>query len=229
MRDTINDAINVVLLLLIGVSMSQTTFAQNVETRISLPNPQTEGDVSVEAALERRRSTREFSGSPLSLVDISQMLWAAQGVTHRCGFRTAPSAGGLYPLETYVVAGNVDGLVPGVYRYRPESHELQLTKSGRLRSALAAAALNQDWVRRAPAVLVFAGVYKRTTDKYGSRGRRYVHMEVGHAAQNVHMQAAARGLATVFVGAFEDTEVRAVLDLPRSHWPLGLMPVGRPR
>jgi SagB-type dehydrogenase family enzyme len=211
------------------LAMSLPTMAMETGQRIPLPAAASGGEMPVEEALEQRRSIREFSRDGLELEDVSQLLWAAQGVTGRRGYRAAPSAGALYPLEIYVVAGDVAGLSPGVYRYRPEKHDLVLITDGDRRKPLASAALDQGWVRRAPAVLVIAAVYERTMAKYGERGRRYVHMEVGHAAQNVYLQATARGLGTVMVGAFDDDEVREVLGLPADHEPLGIMPVGHGR
>jgi SagB-type dehydrogenase family enzyme len=211
------------------LAMSLPTMAMETGQRIPLPAAASGGEMPVEEALEQRRSIREFSRDGLELEDVSQLLWAAQGVTGRRGYRAAPSAGALYPLEIYVVAGDVAGLSPGVYRYRPDKHDLVLVADGDRRKPLASAALDQGWVRRAPAVLVIAGVYERTMAKYGERGRRYVHMEVGHAAQNVYLQATARGLGTVMVGAFDDDEVREVLGLPADHEPLGIMPVGHGR
>ncbi|MCP5089290.1 MAG: SagB/ThcOx family dehydrogenase [Gammaproteobacteria bacterium] len=209
--------------------MSYVVSAMENEQRILLPEPEFAGDTSVEEALKKRRSVREFSHGSLTLDQVSQLLWAAQGNTGRRGFRSAPSAGARYPLELYLVAGDVDGLSPGVYRYRQEKHDLVLLTSGDHRKRLATAALDQGWVHRAPAVLVITGVYERTMGKYGQRGRRYVHMEVGHAAQNIYLQATARRLGTVMVGAFDDEEVQEVLGLPIDHEPLGLMPVGNKR
>ena len=202
-----------------------------METEHPIPLPAAElvGEMSVEMALKERRSNRKFRRKSLVLEDLSQLLWAAQGITGRRGLRTAPSAGALYPLELYVVAGDVDGLSPGIYRYRPKTHDLHLIVNGDLRKLLAEAALDQSVLRRAPAVLVITGIYQRTMDKYGQRGRRYVHMEVGHAAQNVYLQATSRGLGTVMVGAFHDKEVSKTLRLPGDHKPLGLMPVGYER
>lgn len=196
---------------------------------IDLPKPAATGNVSVEQALDKRRSVRDFSRESVSLVDVSQLLWAAQGITSRRGFRTAPSAGALYPLELYLVAGNIEGLAAGVYRYRPKPHELVPVVSEDRRKALASAALGQAWVRRAPAVLVIAAVYERTRQKYGQRTKRYVHIEVGGAAENVYLQAEAAGLATVLVGAFDDQAVSEALELPTDHEPLALMPVGHRR
>ena len=213
----------------VSLAISYVASSMESEQRIALPEAEFVGEMSVEEAINKRRSVREFSRDSLTLDDIAQLLWAAQGVTSERGYRSAPSAGGLYPLELYVVAGNVDGLAPGVYRYRQTEHDLILVASGDHRRRLATAALNQSWVRRAPAVLVIASVYKRTTGKYGQRGRRYAHMEAGHAAQNIYLQATARGLGTVMVGAFDDSEVQRALGLPVDHEPLGLMPVGHKR
>ena len=215
--------------LSLGLVMSCATTAMENEQRIPLPAAELGQEMSIEEALEQRRSIRKFSRDSLVLEDISQLLWAAQGITSRQGFRSAPSAGALYPLELYIVAGNVKGLTPGVYHYRPKEHDLILVASGDRRKPLASAALRQSWVRSASAVLLITGVYQRTMDKYGPRGRRYVHMEVGHAAQNVYLQATARDLGTVMVGAFDDKEVQKVLSLPADHEPLGIMPIGRRR
>ena len=193
----------------------------------SLPEPVTSGEKSLEALLQQRRSVREYQEAALDLSTIGQLLWAAQGITDLQGFRTAPSAGALYPLELYVVAGNVDGLPPGVYHYHPDKHRLQQTEAGDLRHMLSRAALAQPWVKAAAAVVVVTAVYGRTTRKYGERGVRYVHMEVGHAAQNLFLQAEAIGLAAVVVGAFEDDAVATVLKLPTNMQPLMLIPVAR--
>jgi SagB-type dehydrogenase family enzyme len=194
---------------------------------ISLPEPVTSGEKPLEALLQQRRSVRKFQEAGLDLSAIGQLLWAAQGITDPQGFRTAPSAGALYPLELYVVAGNVHSLPPGVYHYHPDKHRLQLTEPGDQRHMLARAALEQPWGKAAAAVVVVTAVYGRTTRKYGERGIRYVHMETGHAAQNLFLQAEALGLATVVVGAFEDDAVAMVLKLPSDVQPLMLMPVAR--
>jgi len=194
---------------------------------ISLPEPARSGEKSLESLLQQRRSVREYREAALDLSAIGQLLWAAQGITDPQGFRTAPSAGALYPLELYVVAGNVDGLSPGVYHYHSDKHHLQLSESGDLRNRLARAALAQPWVKAAAAVVVITAVYERTTRKYGERGIRYVHMEVGHAAQNLFLQAEALELAAVVVGAFDDDAVATTLKLPTDVQPLMLIPVAR--
>ena len=198
-------------------------------TGIALPRPDLEGNVTVERAIGQRRSIRDYRRQSLDIQDLAQLLWAAQGTTGRQGLRAAPSAGALYPLEVYVVAGNVNGLEPGVYSYRPRRHDLLRVAAGDQRKALANAAIDQDWVRRAPAVLAIVTVTERSAVKYGQRADRYARIEAGHVSQNVYLQATARGLGTVFVGAFVDREVSAVLQLPPNHEPLGLMPIGKPR
>ena len=219
---------NLLCVLSLGLVMSFEASAMETGGRIPLPAAESVQGMSIEEALEQRRSTRDFSSAGLVLDDVSRLLWAAQGITSRRGFRTAPSAGALYPLELYVVAGDVAGLSPGVYRYRPKQHDLVPVASGDRRKLLASAA-RQGWLGRAPAVLLITGVCERTMAKYGQRGRRYVHMEAGHAAQNVYLAATAQGLGTVMVGAFHDKEVQELLSLPADHEPLGLMPVGHRR
>ncbi len=183
--------------------------------------------MSLEKALRGRRSVREYSRAPLSLEDVSQLLWAGQGVTSRDGLRTAPSAGALYPLEVYLVAGEVPELVKGVYQYRPSGHELAQVLSGDQRSRLAAAALEQYWLTEAAVMFVLSAVYERTTKKYRRRGTAYVHMEAGHVVQSISLQAVALGLGSVVVGAFEQDRVSQILGLPESEVPLGLMAVGK--
>lgn len=195
---------------------------------IELPAPRTDGTSSIEAALRQRRSVREYTDEPLTLAEISQLLWAAQGVTHGSG-RTAPSAGALFPLEIYVVTVRVDGLAPGLYKYRIGEHELLELRRGNVHSDLVTAALSQDCVRDAAAVFAIGAVVERTAAKYGDRAVRYVDMEVGAAAQNVSLQAAALGLGTVVVGAFNDARLEEVLCMERKEAALAILPVGRQR
>lgn len=194
---------------------------------LALPEPSIKSEASLEHCLLKRRSIRSYTNATLSLADISQLLWAAQGITAEGYLRTAPSAGALYPLEMYLVAGNVAGIAPGVYHYQPSRHELVLVKAGDFRRELARAALGQDCVASGTVTILFAAVYARTSAKYGQRATRYVHMEAGHAAQNVCLQATALGLGTVTIGAFVDDEVKRVVALPDTHDPIYMLPVGR--
>lgn len=191
---------------------------------ISLPAPEQKGRLSLEEALARRRSVREFRRRPLTQRELSQLLWAAQGVTDAEGLRTAPSAGALYPLELYVATGE------GLFHYEPRKHQLHGRAERDLRTALYRAALEQECVRDAPAVFIFVAVYERTIRKYGaSRSPRYVHMEAGHAAQNLLLEAVALGLGGVPVGAFDDVGVQKALGLPPEEKPVYLVPVGEAR
>jgi SagB-type dehydrogenase family enzyme len=196
-------------------------------TGLFLPEPRRDSGYSLERALVERRSVREFAETPLSLAELAQLAWAAQGVVAGSGRRTTPSAGAIYPVEVYVAAGGTQELAPGVYRYQPSLHRLAPVAEGDRRKRLAQAAWGQNWLARAPVIFVIAGVQRRTTAKYGERGVRYVHMEAGHAAQNVLLQASALGLLATPVGAFSDTEVQAAAALPNDARPLYLIPLGR--
>ncbi|MBN2537648.1 SagB/ThcOx family dehydrogenase [candidate division WOR-3 bacterium] len=224
------------LLLCLVAAMAETGDSALV---VRLPEPARAGAVSVEQALWQRRSVREFADEPLALEQVGQLCWATYGITLplpggpaflRGGLRAAPSAGALYPLELFVFAGNVTGLDPGVWRYRSETHELVLVRPGDRRAELAAAALGQEFIARAPAALCWSAVFSRTTNKYGARGReRYVMMDLGHSGQNVWLQAVALGLGAVAVGAFVDEEVKLAAGMDAREEPLYIMPVGRPR
>ena len=223
--------VNVALGIVVGCLLmnSQSSSSGKAKSTIALPAPRFESEQSLESALGNRRSIREYDKTSLSLQEVSQLLWAAQGITASDGGRTAPSAGALYPLEVYVVTGRVASLDPGVYHYRPQDHGIVKRADGDKRAALATAALRQDCVRDGAAVVVLTAVYARTEQKYGTRGARYVHIEVGHAAQNTCLQATALGLGAVTVGAFDDDAVRKILDLPTDERVLYLVPVGKIR
>ena len=194
---------------------------------MQLPQPRREGLMSLEEALSRRRSTREYAPGPLTIEEISQILWAGQGITGDKGFRSAPSGGATYPLETYVLAGDVADLAPGLYRYDPASHSLTIVKAGDLRAEIAEAALGQPCVRGAAALIALSAIYERTTERYGDRGKMYVHIDVGHAAENMLLQATALGLGSVPVGAFRTRTVAGILGFPETEFPMYLLPIGR--
>jgi SagB-type dehydrogenase family enzyme len=192
--------------------------------QISLPRPKTKGSVSVEETLARRRSVRQYTRQHFTLAEIGQLLWAGQGVTDRVrGFRTTPSAGATYPLEMYLVAPD------GHYRYVPEGHRLERFSRRDLREDLSEVAIDQECVRAAALDVVIAAVFDRTADEYGDRALRYVHLEAGHAAQNILLQATAMDLAGAPVGAFYDEELKTLLDLPEDHEPLYIIALGYPR
>jgi len=197
---------------------------------IPLPPPRYEGSFSVERALKERRSERRFRADPLSLEDLSQLLWATQGLSAG-RFRTAPSAGATYPLELLAVVGEggVRGLPGGIYHYLVREHSLRLHREGEHRPQVSRACLGERFILAAPLSLVLAADFPRTTRYYGKRGERYVHFEVGHAAQNLHLQAVALGLGSVPVGAFDDARLAQALGLSGELQPLYLISIGRPR
>ena len=206
---------------------------------IKLPSPQSKGKVSLEETILRRRSVRRFRREAIDLPQLGQILWSAQGITGSRGFRATPSAGATYPLEIFAVIGRrgvilgereqaSEELPAGIYRYEPESHSLSLHKATDLRPDVARASLDQEFIVQAPVAIVICALYDRTSSRYGRRAERYVHMEVGHAGENIHLQAVALGLATVEVGAFSDEGVKEVLGLEERVQPLYIMPVGRP-
>jgi len=194
-----------------------------------LPNPHIKGRVSVEEAIFRRKSIRRYEKSTLTLEVLAQLLWSAQGITHG-NFRAVPSAGATYPLEIMVATGHqtVVGLDAGVYHYDPNGHSLTLEKSSDIRQALSGAALGQQSVANAPAVLIVCAIFSRTAFRYGTRAQRYVNIEAGHVGQNVHLQAVTIGLGVVMIGAPDDEAVRELLGLDKAVKPLYIIPIGKP-
>ena len=195
-----------------------------------LPSPQLKSKFSLEEAIAGRRSIRRYRAEPVTLSQLGQILWAAQGVTGTGSVRAAPSAGATYPLEIFAVLGNrtVDNLQAGIHHYDVSTHSLVLHQAGDLRQELSSAALDERFIAEAPVNIIICAIYLRTSYTYGRRGERYVHMEVGHVGENIHLQAVALGLATVEVGAFNDEQVRKVLQLEEQIKPLYIMPIGKP-
>ncbi|NIM47479.1 MAG: SagB/ThcOx family dehydrogenase [Candidatus Aenigmarchaeota archaeon] len=197
-------------------------------TKIKLPEPRLEGEMSVEEALLKRRSIRDFLNKPIPLDFLSQILWAAQGITSESGGRTAPSAGALYPLEIYIQVRKVEELKEGVYHYNLKSHSLDLIKEGDFSSQLTKAGLSQEWIKDASLNLIVTADFSRTTRKYGERGIRYVYMEAGHCGQNIYLQTTVLGLGNVVIGAFNNEDVKNVLSIPKNHEPIYIIPIGVP-
>ena len=196
---------------------------------MKLPPEKIEGTVSVEQAISQRRTVRTFISEPLELHQFSQLLWAAQGITEKSGFkRSAPSAGALYPMDVYVVAGkdSVAQIEAGVYRYEPKGHMVSLVTGGDLREALSRASLSQMWMAKAPVDIVITAEYSRANIKYGKRGVRYAMIEAGHIGQNLFLQAEALGLKAGIVGAFHDKEIIRVMNISSSYEPLLIIPIG---
>jgi len=198
---------------------------------VSLPSPRTEGKVSVEAALRMRRSTRSFAATPLTLEEVGQLCWSAQGVTDEKGHRTAPSAHATYALQLYVVAGAVTGLPSGLYHYQASSHSLKMVAAGDRRVEIEKKGVGQAWIASAPAVFVISGQASKLagdgTPAARARGEHFMWVEAGLAAQGFFLEAVSQGLGSTYVGGFRPSELRAVLGLPSDEEPLAVLPVGR--
>lgn len=194
---------------------------------IDLPPPAVRGMLSLDEALRERRSVRRFRDAALALQEVSHLLWAAQGITDPTGLRTAPSAGALYPLELYLLAGRIADLPAGTYHYQPHAHVLTREGLGD-RRALIAAAADQPWIAAAAACLVITAIYERATRVYGQQaGERLVHIEAGHVAQNVYLEIETLGLGTTTVGEFSESAVRSAIAPGTIVTPLCLLPIGR--
>jgi len=233
----------ITLILLAGFIVSANCQTKNAnianeagnQLSYQLPMPQTKGNISVEEALQSRRSRRQFIDKEISAEQLSQVLWSAYGITKpmnnppflRGGMRTAPSAGALFPLEIYVLVGKVIGIEPGFYRYISQENKIVRLIDKDLRAELCTAAYNQKMVKDAPAVLFYSAIYSRCTQKYGDRGReRYVCMDLGHSAENVYLQVEALNLGTCAIGAFVDKAIADLLKLDKEEEPLYIMPFG---
>ena len=206
-------AILTILLVVGGTALAART--------IQLPKPKILSKYSLEESIFRRRSVRSFQEKELTMQQISQILWAAQGITDTTyGFRSAPSAGALYPLNIYLAKKD------GVFKYLPDGHKLLELDNKDIRPSLARASLGQNYIREAPITLIIAANFAVTQAKYGPRAFRYVCMEIGHVAENIHLQAVALGLGSVPIGAFWDDVVRTNVKIAETQDPLYLIPVG---
>lgn len=227
-------AVLMVFLLYFSIPPKSENPSRAVMSVVKLPNPDLRGQMSVEEAIMNRRSVREYTNQSLDLKDVSQLLWAAQGITDsEKNFRAAPSSGRTYPLEVYLVVGKggVNGLEEGLYHYNPQNNQLEKLLNGDKRFDLAKAANGQSWVSQAPVNIVITGDYQRTINKYGNNNlsTRFVHLEAGHAGENIFLEATARGLVTVSLGSFDDKAVKTLLNLPVEENTLYIFPVGFPK
>ncbi|MBN2209279.1 MAG: SagB/ThcOx family dehydrogenase [Candidatus Coatesbacteria bacterium] len=245
MRTSTNHVFTVGLfsgMLLVGVLLAKETVGLETgakapgaplalsELNVKLPAPSLKGTLSVEEAIKHRRTIRSFADRPLTLAQLSQLLWAAQGITDDAhGFKRAvPSAGATYPIEIYVACGeqSVKGLAAGVWRFSASEHSISKVKPEDQRAELARDSVSQMWAAAAPVTFAIVCEYSRTAGKYGERAAKYVHYEAGNVSQNVFLQCEALGLSAGIIGAFNDDEVSAALGLPKAFEPLLLMPVG---
>ncbi|MDG5766241.1 SagB/ThcOx family dehydrogenase [Balneolales bacterium ANBcel1] len=216
------------LILMISCAVKDTHEPGNGDGILSLPAPDTRGEISVEQTLEQRRSVRDFPDTPLSKAEIGQLAWAAQGITDEArGYRTAPSAGATFPAEIYLAVAGSPDIPTGLYRYHSSNHTLELIDGEDVRPDLHAAALHQDAILNAPVVMIITGVMERIEPRYGDRAHRFMLQESGHIAQNVYLQGVARNIGTVVIGAFDDEGIRRVLGFGQGEYPLYIMPLGK--
>ena len=230
----------IILIILLGMTIVYLVWPQPTTTSnsqrtvistVSLPSPILQGNMSVEQAIQNRRSIRHYTNQSLTLQDVSQILWAAQGITDKTNnLRSAPSAGQVYPLEVYIIVGNggVTGLSEGIYHYNPYNNSLEKTSESDARSDLSQAANGQAWVKEAPVNIVITGDYNKMVAKYKDETlcTRFVNLEAGHAAENIYLEAEARDLVTVALGSFKDDQVHTILGLPANENTIYIMPVG---
>lgn len=196
-------------------------------TEIKLPKATISSNNSIEKVLFSRRSVRTYKNEPLTLNQVSQLLWSTQSITSPRGLRIAPSAGALYPLEVYLIAGNVTDLPAGIYKYDHKNHKIKKVVDGDKRQDICDACLGQSPVKDGAINILICGIYSRTTGKYGDRGKQYVHVEVGCVAQNVYLQVESLGLGTVYIGALDDKQIKQIAKLPASEIPFCVLPVGK--
>lgn len=198
-----------------------------VSDPIVLPTVNRKGQLSVEEALGRRRSIREFSTRSITLHQVAQILWSVYGVSSEGGLRTTPSAGAIYPMEVYIQALRVEALEVGLYRYHSSQVDeglLFIVRRGDLSGDIVRAAWDQEWMKMASAIVILAGNMEKMATRYGRRAERYVYMEAGHAAQNLHLQAVALGMRSVPVAAFDDRSLQTLLNTHAQ--PLYILPFG---
>jgi len=202
--------------------------AQMQHNQIKLPAPVTESKTSIEKAIKERRSIRKYRNIALSINELSQLLWAGQGITDSFNkYRSYPSAGALFPLELYVAINKVEKIEKGLYYYDPFKHVLIKKSDKDIIPEITQAALNQQFINESAIVLIYTAIKSRSTSRYGERGLRYIYMEAGHAAQNIYLQAVSLNLGVVVIGAFIDKEISKILNLKDDEIPVYIIPVGK--
>ncbi len=228
----------IILIILLAVVIAYLIWPKSIGTQnmavtatVKLPEPKITGTMSVEQAINDRRSVRRYTNESLTLQDVSQLMWAAQGITdNKTKFRTVPSGGHTFPLEVYILVGknSVKGLNEGVYHYNPFNNTLEQILGNDVRPELSQAANGQPWVKEAPVDIIITGNYQKMIDKYKDEklSTRFVDMEAGHAGQNIYLESESLNLATVALGSFKDDQVHQILNIPSNENTLYIYPVG---
>ena len=199
---------------------------KNNNLLINLPKPSLKGEISFEEAVLKRRSVRSYSDEPLKIEEVSQLLWASQGITDfDYNFRTTPSAGALYPLSIYIVVENVENLDSGIYKYLPESHSVEKIKEGNFRNDIYENSLKQSSIKESSLIIIICADYQITRNKYKEHAEKYVHMESGHVGQNIYLQSVSLNLGVVAVGAFDNQEIKNIIN--SKEVPIYIFPIGK--
>jgi SagB-type dehydrogenase family enzyme len=221
--------VGLALLAVTIVAASESSSSNADESKsIKLPEPRIDGGIAVERALNERRSIRSFGKDGLTLEEVSQLLWAAQGVTDdQEGHRTAPSAMARYPLQVYLLAGNVTGLPTGIYHYSPQGHSLTVIHQGNIDNYYNAAAGFEAWITTAPAIFVITGDLSSMNTIPGRDSRRWVYVEAGAAAENLLLEVVSLGLVSTYTAGFDADKTQELLGLPEGEVTIGVLPVGR--
>jgi len=178
------------------------------------------GAMILDRVLRQRKSIRDFQQQPISKDQLSYLLWASTGIQRiedGYEFRTTPSAGALYPIETYVVVNDVRKLEAGVYHYSIKAHQLEQLKQGEFRQEVTAAALGQGMCQTSAVVFVWSAVFERCKWKYGQRAYRYIYLDAGHIAENLALAAVSLNLGSCEIGALYDNQVNAILGIDGSE------------
>ena len=221
--------VGLALLAVVVMAASEINGPSKADTSkaINLPGPRTDGGISVEKALKERRSIRSFGKDGLTLNEVSQLLWAAQGVTDDKGHRTAPSAMARYPLQVYLLADNVTGLPSGVYHYSSQGHNLTVIAQGKIDEYYNATAGFEAWIKTAPAIFVITGDLSSMNQMPRQDLSRLVYIEAGAAAENLLLEVVSLNLASTYTAGFDANKTEELLGLPAGGVPIGVLPVGR--
>jgi SagB-type dehydrogenase family enzyme len=189
---------------------------ENAISRISLPKPEFSPDIQFWDIINKRHTTRAFKNEPLSIMDLSQLLFGMSGLTRifpKFAFRTVPSAGALFPIEIYAIINDVSGIEQGIYHYNIEKHELEYLKQGDFRKSVADACYGQRMIAKSAVNFIWTAMIERTRINYAERAYRYIYLDCGHLGQNFYLVAEALRLNACVVGAYYDDEINKILDL----------------
>ena len=206
--------------------MISAQFIKKKKKVTNLPEPNLQSNFSLEQALKQRRSRRDFSDNPISLNQLSQVLWAAYGITKEPIYKTAPSAGAIYPMTIYVSTCKVKNMENGFYRYIPETHSLKLIDDNNYKKIIYKLGYRQNCLKNPAFTILMAANFNKIENRYGNKAKRYTFMEAGHISQNIYLQVESLGLGTVAVGAFNEASMNKNLPVKAEENIIYIMPIG---